>query len=130
MKFSLGKNHDIEQSLNITIPADEIETKVILELNKARKSSKIKGFRKGKAPLEVVRKMYETEIRLDVINNAMVKKFYDQVEKKGLKLIGRPNLSPESLEKNKDIKFKATFETYPEIRMSNLNKLTYTKIIS
>ena len=130
MKFSLGKNHDIEQSLNITIPADEIETKVILELNKARKSSKVKGFRKGKAPLEVVRKMYETEIRLDVINNAMVKKFYDQVEKKGLKLIGRPNLSPESLGKNKDIKFKATFETYPEIRMSNLNKLTYTKIIS
>ena len=130
MKFSLGKNRDIEQSLNITIPTDEIETKVILELNKVQKSSKVKGFRKGKAPLEVVRKMYETEIRLDVINNAMVKKFYDQVEKKGLKPVGKPSLSPESLEKDKDVKFKATFETYPEIRVSNLNKLTYTKIIS
>ena len=130
MKFSLGKNRDIEQSLNITIPTDEIETKVILELNKVQKSSKVKGFRKGKAPLEVVRKMYETEIRLDVINNAMVKKFYDQVEKKGFKPVGKPSLSPESLEKDKDVKFKATFETYPEIRVSNLNKLTYTKIIS
>jgi len=130
MKFSLGKNRDIEQSLNITIPTDEIETKVILELNEVQKSSKVKGFRKGKAPLEVVRKMYETEIRLDVINNAMVKKFYDQVEKKGLKPVGKPSLSPESLEKDKDVKFKATFETYPEIRVSNLNKLTYTKIIS
>ena len=43
MKFSLGKNHDIKQSLNITIPTDEIETKVILELNEVQKSSKVKG---------------------------------------------------------------------------------------
>lgn len=130
MKFSLGKKNEIEQSLDITIPADEIETKVSSKLNQAQKSVKIKGFRKGKAPLEVVRKIYEPEIRLDVINDAVVKKFYDQVEKKGLKPVGRPSLSPERLEKNKDIKFSAKFEIYPEIRSTKLNKLTYTKTIS
>ena len=34
------------------------------------------------------------------------------------------------LDKDKDIKFKATFEIYPEVKLNNLSKLSYTKIIS
>ena len=130
MKFSLGKKNEIEQSLDITIPANEIETEVTSKLHEVQKSAKIKGFRKGKAPIEVIRKIYEPEIRIDVINDAVAKKFYDQVEKKGFKPVGNPDLSPVNLEKNKDIKFSAKFETYPEIRIAKLNKLTYTKTIS
>ena len=130
MKFSLGKKSEIKQSLDITIPANEIETEVTSKLYQAQKSAKIKGFRKGKAPIDVIRKIYEPEVRIDVINDAVAKKFYDQVEKKGFKPVGNPNLTPESLDKNKDIKFSAKFEIYPEIRISKLNKLTYTKTIS
>lgn len=130
MKFSLGKKNEIEQSLDITIPANEIETEVTSKLHEVQKSAKIKGFRKGKAPIDVIRKIYEPEIRIDVINDVVAKKFYDQVEKKGFKPVGNPDLSPVNLEKNKDIKFSAKFETYPEIRIAKLNKLTYTKTIS
>ena len=130
MKFSLRKKDDIEQSLDITIKAEEIETKVSSKLNSVQKSAKIKGFRKGKAPLDLVTKIYEPEIRQDVINEVVVRKFYDQVEEKGLKLVGKPNLTPERVEKNKDLKFKANFETYPEIKINDLNRLTYTKITS
>ena len=59
-----------------------------------------------------------------MINDAVAKKFYDQVEKKGFKPVGNPNLTPESLDKNKDIKFSAKVEIYPEIRIYKLNKLT------
>jgi len=72
MKFSLGKKNEIEQSLDITIPANEIETEVTSKLHEVQKSAKIKGFRKGKAPIEVIRKIYEPEIRIDVINNFII----------------------------------------------------------
>ena len=130
MKLSFGSKNDVEHSLTISVSSEEIEKQVKTKLNSAQKSAKIKGFRKGKAPLDVVTRMYEPEIRQDVINDAVVKKFYQQVEDKELKLVGRPNMIPESIEKEKDVIFKATFEIYPDIRVNNLNRLSYTKTIS
>ena len=130
MKFSFGNKNDVEQSITISIPADDIQKQVKTKLNSAQRSAKIKGFRKGKAPIDVVKKMYEPEIRQDVINDAVIKKFYELVEEKNFKPVGRPNLVPERIEMEKDIIFKATFEVYPEISLGNLSRLSYTKAVS
>ena len=130
MKFSFGNKNDIEQSITISIPADDIQKQVKTKLNSAQRSAKIKGFRKGKAPIDVVKKMYEPEIRQDVINDAVIKKFYELVEEKNFKPVGRPNLIPERMEIEKDVIFKATFEVYPEISLGNLSRLSYTRAVS
>ena len=130
MRFSFGKKSEIEQSLTISVVADDIEKQVKSKLNSAQKTAKIKGFRKGKAPLDVVKKMYEPEIRQDVINDSVIKKFYELVEQQNLKLVGQPNFTPERLEIGKDIIFKATFEVYPEISLGSLSRLSYTKTVS
>lgn len=130
MRFSFGNKNGIEQSLKVSVPSDEIEKQVKIKLNTASKTARIKGFRKGKAPMDVVKKMYEPEIRQDVINDSIIKKFYDLVEEQNLKPVGRPNLEPESMVPEKDVIFKATFEVYPEISLNRLNKLSYTKTIS
>ena len=130
MKFSFGNKNDVEQSITISIPADDIQKQVKTKLNTAQRSAKIKGFRKGKAPIDVVKKMYEPEIRQDVINDAVIKKFYELVEEKNFKPVGRPNLVPERMEMEKDVIFKATFEVYPEISLGNLSRLSYTKAVS
>ena len=130
MKFSFGNKNDVEQSITISIPADDIQKQVKTKLNTAQRSAKIKGFRKGKAPIDVVKKMYEPEIRQDVINDSVIKKFYELVEEKNFKPVGRPNLVPERIEMEKDIIFKATFEVYPEISLGNLSRLSYTKAVS
>ena len=130
MKFSFGNKNDVEQSITISIPADDIQKQVKTKLNSAQRSAKIKGFRKGKAPIDVVKKMYEPEIRQDVINDSVIKKFYELVEEKNFKPVGRPNLVPERMEMEKDVIFKATFEVYPEISLGNLSRLSYTKAVS
>ena len=130
MRFSFGNKNEVEQSLTITVAAEDIENQVKGKLNSAQKTAKIKGFRKGKAPIDVVKKMYEPEIRQDVVNDSVIKKFYELVEKQNLKVVGRPNLTPERLEIEKDVIFKATFEVYPEISLGNLSRLSYTKTVS
>ena len=130
MRFSFGNKNEVEQSLTISVAADDIEKQVKSKLNSAQKTVKIKGFRKGKAPLDVVKKMYEPEIRQDVINDSVIKKFYELVEQQNLKPVGQPNLTPERLEIGKDIIFKATFEVYPEISLGSLSRLSYTKTVS
>ena len=96
MKFSLGKSDNSKETgkkISITIPSREIESKVISKLNSTQKSARVKGFRKGKAPLDIITKIYEPEIRLEVINDAVVTEFYKLVEKKGFKACRKTKLN-------------------------------------
>ena len=124
MKFFKSKA-DINQSLDIVVPSAEIEEQVKLKLKAAQKDSKLKGFRKGKAPMEVVTSIYGPEIRQEVLWDLASKSFSKQAQEKDLKIVSRPNLVPEKLEEGKDAKFKATFEVYPEVSLAKMNKISY-----
>jgi trigger factor len=129
MKFSFKTKADINQSLDIVVPNKDIEEQVLNKLKAAQKDSKLKGFRKGKAPLDVVTSIYGPEIRQDVLWDLASKTFTKIAQEKDLKIVSRPNLLPEKIEEGKDAKFKATFEVYPEVKLSKMSKLTYTNFI-
>lgn len=128
MKFFKSKA-DINQSLDIVVPSTEIEEQVKLKLKAAQKDSKLKGFRKGKAPMDVVTSIYGPEIRQEVLWDLASKSFSKQAQEKDLKIVSRPNLVPEKLEEGKDAKFKATFEVYPEVSLAKMNKISYTNYL-
>ena len=126
MKFPFKSKTEINQSLNIVVPNADIETQVLNKLKVAQKDAKLKGFRKGKAPMDVVTSVYGPEIRQDVIWDLATKSFSKLAEEKKLKIVSRPNLLPEVLEEGKDAKFKATFEVYPEVSLTKLSRLSFT----
>ncbi|SVC11187.1 uncharacterized protein METZ01_LOCUS264041, partial [marine metagenome] len=114
----------------VTISSKEIEKRVSSKLQVSQKTAKVKGFRKGKVPLEVISKMYEPQIRQDVLYEEAAQSFYKQVEKKGLKPVGKPSLLPQRVEPGKDVLFKVEFEVYPEVNVKSLHKLSYKKFLS
>ena len=129
MKFSFKTKADINQSLDILVPNKDIEEQVLTKLKAAQKDSKLKGFRKGKAPMDVVTSIYGPEIRQDVLWDLASKTFSKLAQEKDLKIVSRPNLIPEKIEEGKDAKFKATFEVYPEVSLSKMSKLSYTNYL-
>ncbi len=130
MKFSFKSKVDINQDLQIVVPNKDIQEQVLIKLKAAQKDSKLKGFRKGKAPLDVVESIYGPEIRQDVLWDLASKTFSKIAQEKDLKIVSRPNLVPEKIEEGKDAKFKATFEVYPEVSLSKMSKISYTNFSS
>lgn len=128
MKFFKSKA-EINQSLNIVVPNKDIEEKVSTKLKAAQKDSKLKGFRKGKAPMDVVSSIFGPEIRQEVIWDLASKTFSKLAQEKDLKIVSRPNLIPESLDEGKDAKFKATFEVYPEVSLAKISKISFTNFL-
>ncbi len=128
MKFFKSKA-EINQSLNIVVPNKDIEEQVSTKLKAAQKDSKLKGFRKGKAPMDVVSSMFGPEIRQEVIWDLASKTFSKLAQEKDLKIVSRPNLIPESLDEGKDAKFKATFEVYPEVSLAKISKISFTNFL-
>ena len=130
MKFSFKSKVDINQDLQIVVPNKDIQEQVLIKLKAAQKDSKLKGFRKGKAPLDVVESIYGPEIRQDVLWDLASKTFSKIAQEKDLKIVSRPNLVPEKIEEGKDAKFKATFEVYPEVSLSKMSKISYMNFSS
>ena len=83
MKFFKSKT-DINQSLDITVSNSEIEDQVLSKLKKVQKDSKLKGFRKGKAPIEVVSNIYGPEIRQEVIWDLASQQFSKLAQEKAV----------------------------------------------
>ena len=58
MQVTQTLNEGLKRGYAITVPASELENKVTEKLEEARKDFQMKGFRKGKAPAALMKKMF------------------------------------------------------------------------
>lgn len=81
---------DLNTQLVLTLKKEHYEPKFRSELNKYRGKVSMKGFRKGKTPTALIRKMYGKSILVDVINEMVQHEIFDYIKKEGLQTIGQP----------------------------------------
>jgi trigger factor len=109
--------------MTIGVPAAEVEEKVVVELKKVSKGRRIDGFRAGKIPPAVAKKMFGKQARYEAIYQQMQQSFFKAVQDEAVKLAGMPNFEPTVDEDGKDLEFKATFEVYPEITLADFSAI-------
>src|SRR5690606_4025274 len=76
--------------LTVTIDKSEYEDQFNAELNKYRKQVQMKGFRKGKTPISVLRKMYGKAVLSEVINGLLQKEMGQYLTDNDLNYLGQP----------------------------------------
>ena len=119
MQVSIETTSGLERCMTIGVPAAEIEQKVTVELKKLSKGRRIDGFRPGKVPASVAKKLFGKQARYEAIYQQMQQSFFRAVEQEKVKLAGMPSFEPTVDEEGKDLEFKATFEVYPEITLAD-----------
>ncbi len=128
--FGLGKKNEIEKKLKFTLPKEELQKDYDKRVASQQFSSTVKGYRKGKAPKEIIEQMYGSQIKANVIFDAMSESFFKKISEDNIQVVGQPKFDPKSMELDKDVKFDATFEVYPEITIKKISQLTFKKPIS
>ena len=128
--FGLGKKNEIEKKLKFTLPKEELQKDYDKRVASQQFSSTVKGYRKGKAPKEIIEQMYGSQIKASVIFDAMSESFFKKISEDNIQVVGQPKFDPKSMELDKDVKFEATFEVYPEITIKKISQLTFKKPIS
>ena len=128
--FGLGKKNEIEKKLKFTLPKEELQKESDKRGARQQFSSTVKGYRKGKAPKEIIEQMYGSQIKANVIFDAMSESFFKKISEHNFQVVGQPKFDPKSMELDKDVKFEATFEVYPEITIKKISQLTFKKPIS
>ena len=130
MQVSVTSRSNLERELKVGIPAERVEQEITERLEKASKTVRIKGFRKGKVPLKVVRQQYGKGVRQEVVGELVNKTFYEAVAKENLQPVGAPTI--ENIEDNEgsDLEYTAAFEVYPEVELADLSKVAIERPVS
>src|SRR3972149_3576418 len=66
MKTSVDAVSGVERKITVEIPAEEVDRRIEREFAELRRSVPLRGFRKGKAPMEMVKRMFRTSVEAEV----------------------------------------------------------------
>jgi len=90
LNITLDKKSTIEASIKVKLNEEDYQLKVEEKIKEYTKTASIKGFRPGKVPAGMIRKMYGKSILVEEVNHMLSHAVNDYVKEQDLKIIGQP----------------------------------------
>ena len=123
-------NEGLKRGYTVTIPAKDIEARIDAEVKKVAPQVRMPGFRPGKVPANLIRKMHGEALHSDAFNTAVRELVDSLMREKQL----RPALQPkidlgDGYEQGKDAELTVELEVLPEIAVPDLDGLTLEKLV-
>ena len=104
--------------LTIEVPAEKFEEAVQHSYNKNKGKFNIPGFRKGKAPFNMIKKMYGVGVFYEEAVDEVIDASYpDAAKESGLEIVSRPAVSIEQIEEGKSFIYTAKVAVKPEVTL-------------
>lgn len=122
-------NEGLKRAYTLTIPAKDIDARIEAEVKKVAPQVKMPGFRPGKVPANLVRKMHGEALHSDALNATLRESIEGLIRDKKL----RPALQPkvdmtEGYEQGKDAELKVEVEVLPDIEVPSIEGLKLEKL--
>ena len=131
MQVTETLSEGLKRTYQITIPASELDEKVDAKLREAQPDVEMKGFRKGKVPLPLLKKQFGTRLLGEVMQEAVDGAMSQHLEETG----DRPAMQPqmqmvgENWKEGDDVVVSLEYEKLPEIGEPDLSGLTLEKLV-
>ncbi len=128
MKTKLKNISDVKVELTIYLGAEELKAAEQVALTKLAKEVKIEGFRKGKAPLEMVAAQVDPNLlNQETLENALSKSVAEAFLKEKVQAINRPEVDVKKFIPGTELEFTATTEIMPKVELGDYKKLGVKK---
>ena len=119
MKAELTDISTVKKRFEIEIPEDVVSDEITAVARKFAKQARVPGFRPGKAPLGVIKTRYRDDIISEMYQHLLPHYFSDAVKEKDLNIVDSPEFEEVDYEKGAPLRFKAVFEIYPTLDVTN-----------
>ncbi|AKK11666.1 trigger factor [Corynebacterium uterequi] len=127
MKTSVEKLSDTRVKLNVVVPFDELSTEIDNAYHAIASQVSIPGFRKGKAPRQLIDARFgRGPILEQVINDMLPVKYQQACEENELKVIGQPQVDIKKIEDKEFVEFEAEVDVRPEIEVPDFSTFEVT----
>lgn len=128
MKVSETKSKGLNKEYKAVIPAADFEKEVDAKIDQIAKTTKLPGFRPGKAPKAMLKQKYRASVLGEVLDD-MLKNAADEIIKDNkLRPAVMPEINLTVFGDGKDIEFDVVVEVLPEIKLGDFSKITLEKL--
>ena len=103
----------------VLIPFEEVENSINLKIKEIIPTVSLPGFRKGKAPLNIVRKKYENNVLSEVIEKIVAEKTKKILDDKKLEAYRQPKVEIKKYVKNEPVELSVKIDLKPEIKINS-----------
>ncbi len=105
----------VKKKLSFDIPWADVKNELDAVYRKVGKSAKIKGFRPGKIPREILEGHYREQAEEETVTNLVNKYYWEALKEKEISSVTHPQIEQKGIETEKDFTFSATIEVEPII---------------
>lgn len=130
MKEAISRIKKISESkreIELEIPADRVKEEFEKVVLRFAQRAKIKGFRPGKVPRDIVRRMYFSDIKESLINSLVPEVLADELKEQNLKPVASPVVNNLAFKEGQPLSFKAHFEVWPDFSLPDYKSIKVTK---
>lgn len=128
MKTQVKNISDVKVELTISLGKEELATAEQVALTKLARDIKVGGFRKGKAPLEMVKKEIDPNaLAGETAENAMSKAVAEAFMSEGIQALDRPAVEVKKYVPGEELEFTAEAEIIPKVELGDYKKLKAKK---
>ena len=115
------------REIAVEIPVEEVNRETNALIQKYQKLARIPGFRRGHVPASVIRQRFSEDLKSDVVEALVPRYFRKEADKQGLIPVSQPQVTDLHLKDNEPLRFKASFEVMPEIKVDGYKELRAEK---
>jgi len=116
-------------NMKITVSADELSSAIDDVADMFRRRAKMEGFRRGKAPMAMVRQRFAEEIRENVLEQIIPLHVGHEIKARELRPIQNPILEDADFEPGAPLLIKVHFDVEPEVEVTGYKDLKATKAV-
>lgn len=127
MQVNVEEISSVKKKINFEIPAERVQAEVDKVFADIRKRAVIPGFRKGKAPHDIIRKSYQGQVENDVVKNLFNETYFKFIQENSIYPVAFPVVDTDQLTVGAPFKYSATIEVFPTVEVSDYEGFEVTK---
>ncbi|MBF8269539.1 MAG: trigger factor [Gammaproteobacteria bacterium] len=129
MQVTVEANSKLERTVTVAVPEDKIASEVENRLRNLSRTSRIQGFRPGKAPYKLIQQRFGQQIRQEVVGMVLQSSLSEAITRESLRPAGSPEIGKFDAEQGKGLSYTAKFEVLPEIQLKPVEELKIERTV-
>jgi trigger factor len=127
MSYTIENVNGCTKKLVFSFDGVNLATQIESVLKEKQKTSNLKGFRLGKAPMGMVKQVYGAQAENDALYRFVSEEFYKAIQEEKINAIGQPAFGQTQFVDGTKVSFEATVEIFPEFEIADYSKYSFKK---
>jgi len=128
MKVDVDIVNPVQRKIRVELPPEVVTREFSHVYRRMVQRARIKGFRPGKVPRQVLEGIYGDEVRGEVLTHLVESSLKEVFRERGLSVVSRPQVDADDLAEGKSFAFSAVVEVKPEIEIHDYLSLELNKV--